>query len=706
MFGFLFYSTNSIISLLEKISGLEIYIEGIDNIPKKPCLFVANHFSRFETAIIPYLLQKTVGKDVRSLAYHTLFEDENIKKYLTDVGCISTKAPNRNEIILYDLIFNQCDWIIYPEGSMVFNKNIKKKSSSYYIDWSDKKELEKVHTGAFLLALQAQFYKKDSQKYLSLCKQLNYNYNKCFIPADEDIEIVPISINYHPLITDKTRQAIQRWYKGWDKLPEKTKEEIIIEYNLLFKTEKHLLFSSSISVKNFIKEYLPKKNMDVEAKITYLVPKLTDYVMSKIYKNIYITTENILLLTLHTLKEKVFNEQELTRLFFYHCFLFSQSNEANNYSLEHMKFFLRNSPQHFLSRNNQFHLALKQLIKEKFISIDGEKMTLTDKLFEIHSDLNSIRIKNTPQILYNELKLYPKLNKLLVYKKDKLVKEELTDFLIKQEQEFFDEQYDKYYNKKFTKNKEQARPKLTIVNKKSSQITIVCHGFKSSAAEIVDLAEYLNEQGENTFSMRIYGHGTSPENLSETTHDDWINSFEKSVLAVAQKFEKINLVGFSTGGLLSIIFANKYPKMVHKVVPISLATKIKDIRINFSCLVHFWNKISELISHRLKKEYVEDTPENPYINYKRIHISSIYELLKLISRTFSNLDDYSTPTLFIKNLKDPIVSPKGIDKVYNIIKSETKEIFTVSYPKHTICHKHKKWNYKTFFDKINLFIKE
>ena len=705
MFGFLFYSTNSIINLLEKVSDLNIYIEGIDSIPQNPCLFVANHFSRFETIIIPYLLQKTRERDTRSLADYTLFEDKNISKYLNNAGCVSTKNPNRNEIILYDLIFAQCDWIIYPEGSMVVNKNIQKKSSSYYIDWSNGKELEKIHTGAFLLALQAQFYKKDTQKYLSLCKQLNCSYKQCF-PAEQDIEIVPISINYHPLITDKTKHPIQRWYKDWDTLPTTTKEEITTEYNLLFKTEKHLIFSPSISVKKFSEEYLPNKNMEIEEKITYLVPQLTDYVMNIIYKNMYISTENIFVLSLYTLKGKSFDEQELINLFFYHCFLFSQSNEVNSYSREHMNFFLRNSPKQFLSKDNHFHLALNQLIKDKFIHIENDQMSLTDKLFKVHTELSSIRTQNSPQILYNEIKLFPQLNKLIIYKKENFVKKELTKLLVEQEQKIFDVQYEQYYDKKFSQAQAQARPKLTISNKKNSHITIICHGFKSSAAEVVDLAKYLNEQGENTFLMRIYGHGTSPQNLADTHHNDWIDSFEKSVIAMAQSFEKINLIGFSTGGLLSLLFTNKYPTLINKVIPISPAAKLNDFRINFVFFVHFWNKISEIFSHRLKKKYLTDHPENSYINYNRIHISSIYELSKLISKSVNNLDNYLAPTLFIKNDKDPIVSPKGIEDIFKVIKSKRKEIFTVSCSKHTICHKHKHWDYLPMFEKIKNFIQE
>ena len=59
---------------MEGLLDLNIRVTGADHLTDRPTLFVVNHFTRFETMIIPYVTSRYIPKQVRNLADHALFK--------------------------------------------------------------------------------------------------------------------------------------------------------------------------------------------------------------------------------------------------------------------------------------------------------------------------------------------------------------------------------------------------------------------------------------------------------------------------------------------------------------------------------------------------------------------------------------------------------------------------------------------------------
>ena len=106
-----FHYTSLAINILERLIDPTFNIHGLENLTKKPVLFVANHFTRFETFIVPYLIYKHTKRQVRCLADSSLFNG-NLGRYLERAGTLSTKDSKRNETIISDLISGDYDWMI------------------------------------------------------------------------------------------------------------------------------------------------------------------------------------------------------------------------------------------------------------------------------------------------------------------------------------------------------------------------------------------------------------------------------------------------------------------------------------------------------------------------------------------------------------------------------------------------------------------
>ena len=102
--------SSMIIWITKKLSGANITVSG-EELPSEPVLFMANHFTRFETFIVPYILFSKYRRVGRSLADDTVFVGL-LGEYMKMAGTISHKNEARDGIILNDLLSAKADWVI------------------------------------------------------------------------------------------------------------------------------------------------------------------------------------------------------------------------------------------------------------------------------------------------------------------------------------------------------------------------------------------------------------------------------------------------------------------------------------------------------------------------------------------------------------------------------------------------------------------
>ncbi|RPH50396.1 MAG: hypothetical protein EHM85_10490, partial [Desulfobacteraceae bacterium] len=101
--------------------------------------------------------------------------------------------------------------------------------------------------------------------------------------------------------------------------------------------------------------------------------------------------------------------------------------------------------------------------------------------------------------------------------------------------------------------------------------------------------------------------------------------------------------------------------------------------------VDAWNRLMERF-HRegAMKEFVENRPENPHINYSRNPVSGIRELERLMESVESALPSVKAPALVVQAHDDPVVSSRGSKKVYELLSSENKSYIVLNINRHVI----------------------
>jgi esterase/lipase/1-acyl-sn-glycerol-3-phosphate acyltransferase len=708
------------LGFLEKILGTRFNLHNLEAVPKdQPVMFVANHFTRSETFFLPYLLYKYANRRVKCLADAKIFVG-NFGKFLNSIGAISVKDPNRDTIIVNDLVNNYCDWMIYPEGSMIKSKEIKNEGT--FINYTPHR-IGPVRTGSAVLALKSQLIRSDiidnhHQKISNI--NLYSSYKDRYNPYLERYTtyVVPVNITYYPIRPgiNKIQKLATRLLKD---IPSQILEELEIEGNILLNSEINVSFGKAINLQAYIKntrdlvQQIPiiKGETKNNFVISYLRNKLTYDFMQNIYYDIQINFDHIFIGVLHYFPENKINKYHFKRVIYYTVHLLKKTNK---YRL-HNSLLEENLMQIFLDETNKafdsvFHLAYKQNV---FIC-DGDFLIINKDYFIKTVDFHQIRLENTLQVIANELSLVDNVN-TIIKKVVKISVEELIYLVYQQlyllDKEIFSHRHQTFFDKNFTKPQNIGTPYLLEDNLNNNCVfakigIILVHGYKSSPAQTVEMAKFFNNNNIPIYGVRLSGHGTSPLDLKNTSWQEWLIGLQRGYAVLSQFCEKIIIVGFSTGGLLTLVKASQINQdsKLKGIAVINSALKLKDIRAKMVSGINLWNEFLEKLDiNKGKFEFVDDKPETPEFNYSRHYLSSIIELEKLMKHCQDNLAKITIPTLVIQAIHDPVVNYVSGNIIFDHISSKNKFLFTPNLHHHTIITG---WGKETIFAEINNFIKK
>ncbi len=700
----LLINTNGyVLSLLEKILNANIEVKGIENIPKNnPIMFVANHFTRIEAMLVPYTLYNLTNKKVGVIADDSLFKSY-FGNFLKNLGAMKKSEINRNEHIIGDLITSCKNWMIFPEGIMVKAKDITKIDNIFCVKIDE--TCQRVYTGAAVFALSSEFFReKYFERKLENYDEFSEKYfiNDCSEITPNETMIVPINISYSKLRNGRNF-LVDMAEKLLDDIGDNFKEEIEIEGNLILNSKIIIRILEPISTKKLL-EPLYSKGLLQEEILNSLRYDVTHDFMNKIYESLTISFDHIFTLILFLFPKEEIELEYFKRLIY---IVFSKIKEKN------------------LPYDESINKDLIYLISyEKFEAFDDIlKVAIKDNILQIHEihcdrylinkevlansfTHHTIRLKNILRVILNEILAQDDIVNMV---KDLLLKKEfennieLAEILKCEEKEEFENSYEKFKDNKDIKAKDIGTTNY-FENINSNSCVIVVHGFSSAPKEMQNLALFLNENNFNVITPRLSGHGTVPEDLKTKTWQDWYKSVSRSITIASLQYKKVYIIGFSTGGLLALLSTKKQYKEFVSLVCINAALHLNDLRIKTLLpAISFWNDIVKVFNeNKYAKEYIDNFPENPQINYNKHYVSSIEQLSLLMDKIKKNLHKIKKPILIIQGKDDPVVNPSSAHEIYEKIESRFKKLKMINSSKHVIVNE----NTDGLYDYILSFINE
>jgi len=191
---------------------------------------------------------------------------------------------------------------------------------------------------------------------------------------------------------------------------------------------------------------------------------------------------------------------------------------------------------------------------------------------------------------------------------------------------------------------------------------LLIHGFTGSPYEMHELSAYLNSLGYSTYSVRLPGSGTTPENLNEFSYADWYESLKFGYFALKNSCNQVYVAGQSLGGLLAS--AVGYYNEVSGIIMLNPAFKIKDWRFQFIPLMQLFNSISK------KSDF--DANYAGYF-YDVWPLKGMYQLYLTQKYVKKKLHDYDSPVLLVQAIEDEVVDYKGVLRYFENIKAKDKK---------------------------------
>ena len=682
----LLINTNGyVLSLLQKILDANIEVIGVENIPKhNPKMFVANHFTRTEAMLIPYTLYNLTNKKVGVIADDSLFKTF-FGNFLENLGALKKSAANRNEHIIGDLITSCKDWMIFPEGIMVKAKDISKIDKNFCVKIDG--TCQRVYTGAAVFALTSEIFR---QKYFDNTLEdyedfsKKYFINKCSDINGHETMIVPINISYSRLRNGKNF-LVDMASKLFDEMGENFKEELEIETNIILNSKITIRILEPISTKKLLENFY-EKNLSNEKIINNLRYEVTHNFMNKIYESLSINFDHIFVLILFLYPKKEIEIEYFKRLIYITIFKIKEKNIFCDEEINKDLIYLISYEKYKL-----FDEILQIAINDNILTTDEincHKYKINKKNLLNSFTHHTIRLKNILRVILNEVLIQEEvvnIVKNLISNNEELNNKILLEILKYEEDVEFESSYKKFEKHKEIKEKEIGKHKY-FENKNSNSCVIAIHGFSSAPKEMEKLALFLNNNGFNVQTPRLDGHGTVCEDLKDKVWQDWYKSVSRSIIIASLQYKKVFVIGFSTGGLLALLSTKKQYKEFVSLICINAALHLNDMRIKTLLpAITFWNDVVKYFTEeKYTKEYVENLPENPQINYHKHYIDSIEQLNLLMNKTKKILPKIKKPILIIQSKDDPVVNPSSAHEIFEKINSRHKTLKIIESQKHVI----------------------
>ena len=693
---FAYRTTGLAIKTLEGLSKAEIRIHGEENLPEGSAIFVVNHFTRIETLFIPYHIHKLVKIPVWSLADYQFFKGA-MGDFLEKVGAVSTKNPHRDLLIIKSLLTGEANWIIFPEGLMVKSKKIVEKGR-FMISYAGGKH--PPHTGAATLALRTEFYR---QRFRVLLDEFpdearrlmdRFRIDAIEQVIDNNTYIVPVNVTYYPLRAHENvlSKLATRWM---DNVPDRMLDEIMTEGSMLLSgVDMDIRFGKPIEIRSFMERSVIKQDISSKHRIGFDDPipskqmmrkvavKIMQEYMFAIYSMTTVNHDHIFASLLKLIPFKKIDGDDLKRRAFF--VVADNLNKTGAYLHDNL-----NSDQTHLLIDDRFN-KLKNFVniaEEKgIVKIKNNSIIKDTSKFTSPFDFHRIRIDNPIAVIANEVEPLKKLQRRIrryAWMPGFWLKKNIAGFLMKNAIDEFERDYKEFYIDQETKGKDIGMPFLIKGTSRNMGVVLV-HGYMAAPFEVKALAEYLGRKGLWVYVPRLKGHGTSPEDLAHRTYADWVAAVEKGYAIMSDLCRQVVMGGFSAGGLLALELASRV-KGIKGVFAVCPPISLQDFSSKFVPAVDVWNRLMKKVRlDGAKKEFIENQPENPHINYFRNPVSGVLELERLMKAVEDKLPDIGIPALVIQSLEDPVVKPSGSRRAFIRIGSEDKSYILFNFDRHGI----------------------
>ena len=232
-----------------------------------------------------------------------------------------------------------------------------------------------------------------------------------------------------------------------------------------------------------------------------------------------------------------------------------------------------------------------------------------------------------------------------------------------------------------------AKPFALIADPPREHGVLLVHGFLASPAELRSLGERFVDAGFGVIGVRLKGHGTSPWDLRERSYEDWLESVRRGFRSAQGLFERVSVVGFSTGGALALLLAAERPEQLHGVVSVAAPMRFQNPNMRFVPIVHGVNRLVRWLSSSEGVMPFRPNPsEHPDVNYFHMPVRGLFELTRMVAELERRLGEIRCPVALMQGSRDPVVVPDSVHLIADGLTGTSRTVRMLDSDRHGILY--------------------
>lgn len=184
---------------------------------------------------------------------------------------------------------------------------------------------------------------------------------------------------------------------------------------------------------------------------------------------------------------------------------------------------------------------------------------------------------------------------------------------------------------------------------------LVLHGFTGNPGSMRGIAEALAAAGFSVEMPRLPGHGTKIEDMLETGWSDWLGEAETAYQRLAERCERVVIVGLSMGGAITAWLGSEHQEVAGLVCINALASAPEGMRDAIEEVIatgadRFAGIGSDIAKPGVVETAYADTPLKPLLTL----FDAAEELTERLGRI-------TAPVLIVTSTQDHVVPPENSD---------------------------------------------
>jgi len=226
---------------------------------------------------------------------------------------------------------------------------------------------------------------------------------------------------------------------------------------------------------------------------------------------------------------------------------------------------------------------------------------------------------------------------------------------------------------------------------------LIIHGITSTPASVAEWAEALHRNTGATVALPLLpGHGTTWQDLTRVTWQDWEASVLAAFDALAARCQTVAVGGLSLGGALAVLVATQRPQ-VAALVLVNHLMWLDNPLIPLSGVIKLFLKSVPAIAGSIAKPGVAE------IAYDRTPTEAVHQMHKLMVHLRPQLPDLKVPTLMLKARADNVIPVVSTTRTLERLGSPRKELIWLERSKHVATQD---YDLPIIIEKSTAFLKE